>query len=96
MTHLKTKKEISVEKFSPGVYHINKETFTTQIIVTQELPQEENLYLHCLSARLQDMDLINRLRNDYTVHRDEEIYARYMHQLTTANIRTRRYIHDHM
>lgn len=45
--------------------------------------------MHCLSARLQDMDLINRLRNDYTVHRDEEIYARYMHQLTTANIRTK-------
>lgn len=89
MAHLKTKKQISVEKISPGVYHINKETFTTQIIVTQELPPEENLYLHCLSARLQDMDLINRLRNDYTVHRDEEIYARYMHQLTTANIKTK-------
>lgn len=70
-----------MKNFPPGVYHINKETFTTQIIVTQELPPEETLYLHCLSARLQDMDLINRLRNDYTVHRDEEIYARYMYQL---------------
>ena len=35
------------------------------------------------------MDLISRLRNDYTVHQDEEIYARYMHQLTTANIKTK-------
>lgn len=89
MAHLKSKREISVENFSPGVYHINKETFTTQIIVTQELPPEENLYLHCLTNHLQDIDLINRLRDDYTLHRDEEIYARYMHQLTTANIKVK-------
>ncbi|MDE6739060.1 MAG: hypothetical protein K2K07_08195 [Lachnospiraceae bacterium] len=89
MTYLKSKREIAIEKYCPGVYHINKETFTAQIIVTQELSPEENLYLHCLTNQLQDRELINRLRDDYTPHRDEDIYARYMHQLTTANIKVK-------
>ena len=39
--HLQQERKIKVEKFSPGVYHINKETFHTQIIVTSQLPPEE-------------------------------------------------------
>ena len=78
-------REIIVEKFSPGVYHINKETFHTQIIVTKELPPEEYLYLHCLTRRLQESSLINRLADDYRLHQEQDIYIRYMNQLTTAN-----------
>ena len=89
IAHLKTERKLTVEKKTPGVYHINKETFTAQIIVTQELLPEEYLYLHCLTNQLQDTDLINRLSNDFKVHQDETIYIRYMHQLTTANIKTK-------
>lgn len=85
MSHLQKERKIKVEKFSPGVYHINKETFYTQIIVTSELPPEDYLYLHCLTNRLQDSNLINRLADDYTLHQEQDIYIRYMNQLTTAN-----------
>ena len=53
-------REIIVEKFSPGVYHINKETFHTQIIVTSELSPEEYFYLHCLTNRLRDTNANQR------------------------------------
>lgn len=85
MKHLRQERKIKVEKFAPGVYHINKETFHTQIIVTGELPPEEYLYLHCLTSRLQDHSLINRLTDDYSLHQEQDIYIRYMNQLTTAN-----------
>ena len=87
--HLRKERKLTVAKISPGVYHINKETFTAQIIVTKELPPDENLYLRCLTNKLQDMKLTNQLADDYKDHQDEDIYVRYMHQLTTANTKTK-------
>lgn len=71
------------------MYHINKETFNTQIIVTSRLSPEEYLYLHCLTNKLQDTGLVNRLADDYKLHQEQDIYIRYMHQLTTANTKTK-------
>ena len=89
MKHLRKERNLTVAKISPGVYHINKETFNAQIIVTKELPPEENLYLHCLTNKLQDVKLVNRLADDYKKHQEQDIYIRYMHQLTTANLKTK-------
>lgn len=91
MKHLRSlqkEKKLTIEKFSPGIYHINKETFNTQIIVTSRLSPEEYLYLHCLTNKLQDTGLVNRLADDYKLHQEQDIYIRYMHQLTTANKKT--------
>ena len=87
--HLQKERKLTVAKVFPGVYHINKETFTTQIIVTKELSPEENLYLCCLTNKLQDIKLANRLANDYKKHQEQDIYIRYMHQITTANTKTK-------
>ena len=85
MKHLTMERKLTVAKVSPGVYHINKETFIAQIIVTKELPPEENLYLRCLTDKLIDTGLANRLADDYKLHQDQELYIRYLHQITTAN-----------
>lgn len=47
--HLTKERYLIVEKSSLGIYTISKEIFSAQIIVTQELPAEENLYLHQLT-----------------------------------------------
>ena len=85
MKHLTMERKLTVAKVSPGVYRINKETFITQFIVTKELPPEENLYLRCLTDKLIDTSLANRLADDYKLHQDQELYIRYLHQITTAN-----------
>lgn len=85
MKHLRKERNLTVAKVYPGVYYINKETFTIQIIVTRELSPEDNLYLHCLTNKLQDTALANRLANDYKQHQEQDIYIKYMHQITTAN-----------
>ena len=89
MKHLRKERKIIIAKVSPGVYHINKETFSAQIIVTKELSPKDNLYLHCLTDKLQDTRLANRLADDYKEHQNQDIYTRYMHQLTTANIKAK-------
>lgn len=80
---------MTVVKVSPGVYHINKEIFVVQIIVTKKLPSKDNLYLRCLTDKLEDVKLANRLTADYANHQEQDIYIRYMCQLTTANLKTK-------
>ena len=82
--HLTQDRNLMVEKSSPGVYTICKEIFSVQIIVTKELPSEENLYLHCLARNRPETDVLNRIAADYESHRDQSLYNRYLHQLTTA------------
>ena len=91
--HLRNERKLSVEKISPGVYHINKETFNTQIIVTKELPPEDNLYLRCLTNKLHDAGLVAKLTDDYTKHRKQTIYSRYMHHITAANTKAKEGVH---
>ena len=93
MKHLQEERQLSVEKISPGVYHINKETFNTQIIVTKELPPKDNLYLRCLTDKLHDAGLAAKLTDDYTQHRKQTIYSRYMHQITAANTKAKEGVH---
>ncbi len=82
--HLKKERKLTVEKISEGIYYINKETFYIQIIVTAELSPDESLYLYSLANRLQDTIPANRLVKDYIKHQEQDIYIKYMHQLTTA------------
>ena len=83
--HLRRERNLTIAKLSDGVYYINKETFDIQIIVTRELSPEDNLYLRCLTDNLQDTDLANSLAEDYKLHQEQEIYIKYLHQVTTAN-----------
>lgn len=88
-THLTKDCKLVLEKISPGIYHINNEMYQTQVLVTSELPPEENLYLHCMRKNLNDKLLIEQLSQDYNNHSDQEIYTRYMNQITTASINSK-------
>lgn len=87
--HLRKERKLTVAKISPGIYDISKEIFKVQIIVTCELPSDENLYLRCLTDHLQDASLISRLADDYAMHQDQDIYIRFLNQLTAANLKTK-------
>ncbi|MCM1426008.1 MAG: hypothetical protein NC118_05325 [Eubacterium sp.] len=89
MSHLQQDRKLVVENFSKGVYHIINEIFNVQIIVTKELLAEENLYLHCLTDSLTNITLINQLIDDYQHHREQDIYIKYINQLTNANSNTK-------
>ena len=85
ISHLRKDRHLTVAKIAAGVYHISKETFPAQIIVTSELSPEECLYLRCLTDRLAETGLADQLADDYKLHQEQEVYIRYLHQLTQAN-----------
>lgn len=86
--YLTKSRKLTVEKSAEGIYHIIKETFDAQIIVTKELPSKDNLYLFALTDSLPNHKLIDCLVSAYAKHQEQDIYLKYMNQLTTANIRT--------
>lgn len=87
--HLIEDRHLDIAKDDEGIYHISIETFDVQIIVTQKLPPKENLYLRCLTNDLKDITLIKRLADDCAQHQNQDIYVKYMNQLTTANIESK-------
>lgn len=50
---------------------------------------EDNLYLRCLTNNLNDSKLIDRLAEDYKIHQEQDIYVKYMHQVSNANIKSK-------
>ena len=87
MKHLTQKRHLKVEKSALGVYYIINEIFITQIIVTCELSPDDSLYLRCLTVNLSDAALIDRLADDYGMHKEQGIYMCYLNQITAANNR---------
>lgn len=69
----------------PGVYYINTEMYPTQILVIEELSPEDSIYLSCLSQRLNDLNLVNALSEDYTQHKNNKLYTDYMNQFLNSH-----------
>lgn len=83
--HLVNERNLTISKSAPGIYYIDGETYFIQIIVTKELNNKDNMYMNCLTKQLKDINLINRLIGDFKNHQDEELYIKYMNQITNAN-----------
>lgn len=86
LKHLSKDCQLTIENSVPGVYYIKGDIFPTQILVTQELSPDENLYLKCLTNHLANDSLINQLFNDYSHNQGIEAYENYMQQLKNTLI----------
>lgn len=84
--HLKKDCKKSIANPHPGIYYIIEDIYPVQVIVTRELPPEDALYLRCLTDKLADQPLVDRLVADYSSHLKQPVYEKYMNQLTNANL----------
>jgi hypothetical protein len=82
--HLEKARGFVVEKSGPGVYSVKGDSITMQIIDTQELPVEENLWLAQLDNRL-DSDGARRLIRELDREDRAERLAAYIDTVYTAN-----------
>ena len=86
--HLTKERHLTIAKSSPGIYTIDKETFYSQIIVMQELPPEENIYLNSLIKTKPYKHLQKQLSDAYAKHKDNPLYKQYLNHFvktTTKN-----------
>lgn len=75
----------NLEKIIPGLYYIDKEICHFQIVVLQELPSEEYLWLHCLTNALPPDAPLHQLGHIYRNHKEETDYRNFMNTLIRAN-----------
>jgi len=68
----------------PRVYYILNETYTTQVLVINELSSEDVLFLRCLSPKSSPI-LINKLTEDFELNKNNKLYVDYMNQFFNSH-----------
>ena len=83
--HLQEVRGYTVEKREDGIYIVGGDIFPIQFIVTKELSQKENLWLHGLTDDMEDVQEAKELVWDYENHRKSMLYESVMDIIVRAN-----------
>jgi hypothetical protein len=83
--HLKKVRDLNIEKIADGIYYVNRDVILTQILITSELSEKENFWLHHLTNDIKDIETIERLTAEYSKHEHNELYKSVMNVIIHAN-----------
>lgn len=83
--HLKKVRKYNIQLMEKGIYYVKGDFFPIQIILTSQLTNEENLWLHNLTDNIQDPTVIHTLLDEYEHHKNEKLYRSIMNIITNAN-----------
>lgn len=76
---------ITVEKYDEGIYYLNGDEFTMQLIVTTQLAKDENYWLYNLRDNLKSGGEIKDLIDHYEEHKSSPLYQAYIDAIARAN-----------
>lgn len=85
INHLKKIRTYDIQLMEKGIYYVKGDFFPIQIILTSKLTDDENLWLHNLTDKIQDSTVIHTLLNEYEQHKNENLYRSVMNIITNAN-----------
>lgn len=83
--HLTRERCCSMEVYGAGIYYIRGLMFATQLIVTKQLSEEENLWLKNLTNDLGGDEEARKLLRVYEKHQAETLYQSVMNVIVRAN-----------
>lgn len=83
--HLTLGKKLVITKYEPGIYYIQGDTISMQLIITSQLPDETNLWLHNLTNNIKDTETAKKLVAEYGKHQNENLYKSLMNIIVQAN-----------
>ncbi len=83
--HLTETRKLTITNESPGIYYINGDIVAMQLLVTSQLPPEDNLWLNSLTDDLREKSIINRLSAEYGKHSRNQLYKSVMNIIVHAN-----------
>ena len=84
LKHLKSKRQIRVEKCDQGIYYLIGDNIPMQLIVTPKLSKEENLWLKHLTNKLKSNE-VEDLIKEFKKHENERLHKSVMDLIIHAN-----------
>lgn len=85
INHLKDVRKYQIEYREEGIYYVRGDFFPIQLVLTKELTDEENLWLHNLTNDIEEKEVIEKLLMEYEKHNGEKLYSSVMNIITNAN-----------
>ncbi len=82
--HLQTERNLAIEE-NGGIYYVYGDFFPVQIIITSELPVEENFWLHHLTDDLKTVEEADEIIRRYESHQNENLHKSVMNIIVNAN-----------
>ena len=83
--HLKKVHNYDVQFIEKGIYYVKGDLIPIQLIVTKNLTDEQNLWLHNLTNDIHDPTVVDRLIFEYDKHQKDNRYKSVMDILVHAN-----------
>ena len=84
LKHLKSKRQIRIEKCDHGIYYLIGDSIPMQLIVTPKLSKEENLWLKHLTNKLKSNE-VEHLIKEFKKHENERVHKSVMDLIIHAN-----------
>ena len=72
--HLKEVRHYTIDNPEEGIYYVIGDILPIQILVTNRLSPEKNLWLYSLTDTLKDMSVTRQLLEDYKKNKDDQLY----------------------
>lgn len=94
--HLKEVRGYGIRTDFPGIYDVTGDFIPIQILLTHELPEDENLWLRNLNNRISTTKTIGNLLTDYEPHKADPLYRTVMDIIVRANKKKFEEVHSEM
>ena len=83
--HLKEVRHYTIDNPEEGIYYVIGDILPIQILVTNRLSPERNLWLYSLTDTLEDMSVTRQLLEDYKKNKENQLYQAVMEIIVKAN-----------
>lgn len=77
--------DIQIELEAERIYYVSGPKIPIQVIVTQQLSKEKNLWLRSLTDKIKDKEDMKRLLNEYREKQKNPLYESVMQMIVRAN-----------
>ena len=83
--HLKEVRHYTIDNLEEGIYYVIGDILPIQILVTNRLSPERNLWLYSLTDTLEYMSVTRQLLEDYKKNKEDQLYQAVMEIIVKAN-----------
>ena len=83
--HLQEERKLEISAEAAGIYSVRGDYLPMQILLVNQLPEEDYLWLRNLTDHLESPETVDKLTAEYQKHKDQNLYQSVMDMIIRAN-----------